>query len=243
MRLLGKYQSSTGLVSSALSCHLCMLQLLSSDTVSLASGLAAHETDDKRSLTRLTDTRSPGRLSPHRPHTRDRASGGGTAGPGELACPGVAPVQQYTRCAGVHWVKAYTGPRHATRGCHGLWGTILIWVSCWWWWWMAERRAELGGGHGGTCLSRCQPPFRVTARTHPSSILQSSDLGPRLRLRLRWTMAGGGQGEDWLSTLTIRDSDTRPGCESRAPTHFKYKLVLTPGFMDLIGTQIPNVPS
>ena len=66
MRLVGKYQSSTGLVSSALSCHLCMLQLLSSDTVSQASGLAALETDDRRSLTRLTDTERRGRTGRHR---------------------------------------------------------------------------------------------------------------------------------------------------------------------------------
>lgn len=92
-----------------------MLQLLSSDTVSQASGLAAHETDDKRSLTRLTDTRAPAEPAPAAPAPRARHQGRHS---GELA-PGVAPVQQYTRCAGVHRVKAYTGPRHATRGCHG----------------------------------------------------------------------------------------------------------------------------
>ena len=100
MRLLGKYQSSTGLVSSALSCHLCMLQLLSSDTVSLASGLAAHETDDKRSLTRLTDTRSgepgarTGRTSP--------------AGPVGAAQPGERDLVS-RRYRSTHSVQVYTG--------------------------------------------------------------------------------------------------------------------------------------
>ena len=75
-----------------------MLQLLSSDTVSQASGLAALETDDRRSLTRLTDTERRGRTGRH---TGRRAESSG---------PGVEPVQQY-RCT----VKAYTG----TRGCHG----------------------------------------------------------------------------------------------------------------------------
>ena len=66
------------------------------------AGLAALETDDRRSLTRLTDT-EPGQ-GPHRapPDTarRHRAESSG---------PGVEPVQQY-RCT----VKAYTG-----QGCHG----------------------------------------------------------------------------------------------------------------------------
>ena len=103
MRLLGKYQSSTGLVSSALSCHLCMLQLLSSDTVSQASG-AGSSRDRWQALTHSTDWHraQPG---PHRapPDTarRHRAESSGS---------GVEPVQQY-RCT----VKAYTGQ----PGCHG----------------------------------------------------------------------------------------------------------------------------
>ena len=77
-----------------------MLQLLSSDTVSLASGLAAHETDDKRSLTRLTDTRSgepgarTGRTSPAWPV--------GAAQPGERD-------RVSRRYRSTHSVQVYTG--------------------------------------------------------------------------------------------------------------------------------------
>ena len=95
-------------------------------------------------------------------------------------------------------VKAYT------RAGPGLTGTILIWVRAA----MAERRA--GGSDGtdwGTCLSLCQPSLQSDSEN--PSLIHPSELGPRLRLR--WTMApeGWGQGEDWLSTLTIGDSDGR----------------------------------
>ena len=83
-----------------------MLQLLSSDTVSLASGLAAHETDDKRSLTRLTDTRSPGSEAQPAP-----AAPPGTTGPVGAAQPGLeswpAPVSR--RYSSTHGVQVYTG--------------------------------------------------------------------------------------------------------------------------------------
>ena len=76
-----------------------MLQLLSSDTVSQASGLAAHETDDKRSLTRLTDTRAPAEPAPAAP-----APGPGTRGGTPESWPRVS-----RRYSSTHGVQVYTG--------------------------------------------------------------------------------------------------------------------------------------
>ena len=78
-----------------------MLQLLSSDTVSLASGLAAHETDDKRSLTRLTDTPS-GEPGARTDRTSPAAWPVGAAQPGERD-------RVSRRYSSVNTVQVYTG--------------------------------------------------------------------------------------------------------------------------------------
>ena len=160
--------------------------------------LAALETDDSaHSLNWLTHGASsagPGRVSSRGP------------GPGRAESSTERRVsRRYSRLQ--VRVKAYT------RAGPGLTGTILIWVRAA----MAERRA--GGSDGtdwGTCLSLCQPSLQSDSEN--PSLIHPSELGPRLRLR--WTMApeGWGQGEDWLSTLTIGDSDGRR--EVRGPDTF-----------------------
>ena len=154
-----------------------------------------------------------------------RGPGAGTSGELDTET-GVEPVQQTSG----ETVKAYT--RAGADGddfnlsCDG-------WAESW----PGHRGLRSRHGLGDLSITECQPPFRVTARTHPSSILQSS--GP-----------GSGSGGQWLLRvrpgrgLAVYSDNRRFWWEWGAPTRFKYKLVMTPGFMDLIGTQIPRaVPS
>ena len=248
MRLPGKYQSSTGLVSSALSCHLCMLQLLSSDTVSQASGLAALETDDKRSLTRLTDTR-PSRPGPgicrHRRHRERGARAAESSGPHQSRR--YSRVQVYSQ---PRPVKAYTvhHPSGETGGCHGPRDDfnlsellLLVWGLDGWAVSRAGRRTQGTRAlvyHGANLPSEWQrEPI-----PHPS-----------FRARISGPGSGSGSDGQWLGAARERIgcllwqseilTQDQARAERRAQTHFKYKLVMTPGFMDLIGTQIPSVPS
>ena len=222
MRLLGKYQSSTGLVSSALSCHLCMLQLLSSDTVSQASGLAALETDDRRSLTRLTDTERRGRTGRH------------TRGGGRRAR---ARVSSRYSSTGVQWRLT---PHHTgTRGCHGpgddfnLSELLVLdgWAGAGW-----PARGDLS----------ITVPTSLQSDSENPSLIHPSELGSRAQAPALAPMDNGwgrpGRGLAVYSDNQRFWHKTRRAGR-RAPTHFKYKLAMTPGFMDLIGTQIPRVPS
>ena len=155
-----------------------------------------------------------------------RGPGAGTSGELDTET-GVEPVQQTQG----ETVKAYT--RAGADGddfnlsCDG-WerraGRAMAW---------APLTARTGGlvYHG--------VPTSLQSDSENPSLIHPSELGPRLRLR--WTMAPPvrpGRG------LAVYSDNRRFWWEWGAPTRFKYKLVMTPGFMDLIGTQIPRaVPS
>ena len=140
-----------------------------------------------------------------------RGPGAGTSGELDRKT-GVEPVQQTSG----ETVKAYT--RAGADGddfnlsCDG-------WAESW----PGHRGLRSRHGLGDLSITECQPPFRVTARTHPSSILQSSGPGSGSggQWLLRW-----GQGEDWLSTLTIGDSDGSEGPRHVLNTNWWWRRAL-----------------
>ena len=166
--------------------------------------LAALETDDSaHSLNWLTHGQlSPGSVSGpgRRDERRARHRDGCRAGTADFRWA----VKAYTR--------AGADGDDFNLSCDG-------WAESW----PGHRGLRSRHGLGDLSITECQPPFRVTARTHPSSILQSSGPGSGSggQWLLRW-----GQGEDWLSTLTIGDSDGSEGPRHVLNTNWWWRRAL-----------------
>ena len=232
MSRVSELVSSTGLVSS-LSCQLtcvCCSSWVKWHCLCMRARQPQRQMTGAHSLDWLTGV-SPGRAEQR---------GGGELGPGvsgQYRCTHhtahSTPVSK-----GLHSSSLATGEPAARPG----WavtdpGTILIWVS----WWLSRAGA-------GRAAWRARPgdlSIMVPASPHCDSANPSLIHPSELRSR----SCGSGSDGQWLGAARERIGcllwqSEIPLCQlCRAQKHFKYKLVMTPGFMDFIGTQIPNVPS